>query len=309
MASSIRRMLSFAGMAAVSSVLLSQPVLAGTPAEAGEDKQVADAFPELVVNAENPPAESEVAQTYMAPSETVVEAFQPATGWYIGIGAGAVWPSDQSWDSRIDGFDPSGDIEFGGGFSGDFAVGYDFGAIRTELSYGYSNPSINDITLNDCDRDGDRCDFGASGSVNKNDIFLSAYWDMIQDSRWTPYIGGGVGVTWLGSPRVTVGDRIRSDSESHAVFGWQAKLGVSYALSYNWDIYTEGTYSGASGFEADYVDFGSYNDFGAKLGFRYRFGSPAVVVVEEPAPQPMPEPAPEPMPMPEPEPAPIRGLW
>jgi hypothetical protein len=71
----------------------------------------------------------------------------------------------------------------------------------------------------------------------------------------------------------------------------------------------EGTYSGAEGFDSDNISWDAYNDFGAKLGFRYRFASPPVVVVEAPAPAPEPMPEPAPMPMPEPEPAPIRGLW
>jgi hypothetical protein len=81
-------------------------------------------------------------------------------------------------------------------------------------------------------------------------------------------------------------------------------------MSFNTDVYLEGTYSGASGFYNGDVHYNSYNDFGAKLGFRYRFASPEVVVI---APEPQPEPAPAPMPMPQPEPepapAPIRGLW
>ena len=90
-------------------------------------------------------------------------------------------------------------------------------------------------------------------------------------------------------------------------------MGVAYVLNWNTDIYVEGTYSGAEGFSGNNVRYDSYNDFGAKLGVRYRFGSPAVVVVEQPAPAPAPEPAPmpmpEPAPAPMPEPAPIRGLW
>ena len=81
-------------------------------------------------------------------------------------------------------------------------------------------------------------------------------------------------------------------------------------MTYNSDIYAEGTYSGAGGFSSDYIQYNSYNDWGAKLGFRYRFASPTVVVVApEPAPAPQPEPAPAPMPQPEPAPAPVRGLW
>jgi hypothetical protein len=60
------------------------------------------------------------------------------------------------------------------------------------------------------------------------------------------------------------------------------------------------------------VSVGAFNNWGGKLGFRYRFGQRPTVVVEQPAPAPapMPEPAPAPEPAPSFEPAaPVRGLW
>ena len=81
-------------------------------------------------------------------------------------------------------------------------------------------------------------------------------------------------------------------------------------MNYNWDVYSEGVYQRARGFYEGDIHYNSFNNWGGKLGFRYRFAQPAVVVVA-PAPEPAPEPAPMPMPMPEsePAPAPIRGLW
>ena len=151
--------------------------------------------------------------------------------------------------------------------------------------------------------------FDASGKINKNDLFASVYWDVIPFSRFTPYIGGGIGYTNLSTPSWTV-DGYRFGSGNQGLFGWQAKAGVSYALAYNWDVYAEGTYSGAEGYENGLLNTQTYNDFGAKLGFRYRFAHPEVVVVAPaPQPEPAPAPAPEPQPEPAPAPAPIRGLW
>jgi opacity protein-like surface antigen len=243
--------------------------------------------------------------------------YEQSTGWYIGVGLGAAWPTDTNIRTRnLDnrGFENvNGDLSFGGGFSGDFAVGYDFGAIRTELSYVYTRASVNDVSFS---INGDDYSLSSSGVINKNDIFASAYWDISTGSRWTPYIGGGLGYTNLSTPRIKVsndGDSVSTGSANKGLFGWQAKAGVSYGVSNNADVYLEGTYSGASGFSGDNIRYDSYNDFGAKLGFRYRFAQPAAVVVA-PAPAPAPEPirpapAPEPIYQPAPAPAPIRGLW
>lgn len=242
--------------------------------------------------------------------------YEQATGWYVGLGLGAAWPTDTGIRTRNlndFGFENiNGDLGFGGGFSGDLAVGYDFGAIRTELSYVYTRASLNDVSFS---INGNDYDLSSSGIINKNDIFVSGYWDISTGSRWTPYIGGGVGYTNLSTPRIKVssgGDSASTGSANEGLFGWQAKLGVSYGVSNVSDVYLEGTYSGASGFEGDNIRYDSYNDFGAKLGFRYRFGQPApqpVVVTPAPAPEPAPQPAPEPFVQPIPESAPIRGLW
>jgi len=288
------------GAALAGSALLAAPSFAGTEPGAQQLQPSSEAPLELSQGGKD----TQIAQTYIPLVGEVGTASVQGTGFYLTVGAGAAWPSDINVRTRN--FDPNfnGDMEFGGGFSVDAGLGYDFGAIRTELTYGYTRASINDLQFNNEF-------FDASGIVNKNDVMASVYLD-IPFGAWVPYIGGGIGYTNLSTPGVRFdGDRLGSSNQG--LFGWQAKVGVAYAINWNTDIYVEGTYSGAEGFSSDELRYDAYNDFGAKLGFRYRFGSPAVVVVEQPAPAP--EPAPAPMPMPEPapapmpEPAPIRGLW
>jgi len=254
------------------------------------------------------PAPVTVAQGYGTTTTTTVEVVEveSVNGWYLTVGAGAIWPGDMNyWANRaplMATSQPRGVLQLNGGFSVDGGIGYDFGAIRTELTYGYSAPSVETIVSRDLSRS-----FSAGGKVNKNDIMLSAYWDVLPFSRFTPYIGGGIGYTNLSTPNINIAG-FNLGGANKGLFGYQAKVGLSYAMAYNWDVYAEGTYSGAGGFSTDLADYGSYNDFGAKLGFRYRFAQPVVVVVPEP-PAPAPAPAPIPMPEPAPEPAPIRGLW
>ncbi len=257
------------------------------------------------------PARSEpvrLAQTNGMPPPV---AYQQGTGFYAAIGLGAAWPSSTNIRTRnLDSVgleNVNGDLDFGGGFSGDVALGYDFGAIRTELSYVYTRSSLNNVSFNNTD-------FSSSGAINKNDVFASAYWDVGTGSRWTPYIGGGVGYTNLSTPRIKIsqdGESLSSGGVNRGLFGWQAKLGVSYGVSNSTDVYVEGTYSGAQGFSGENIRYDAYNDFGAKLGARVRFGgAPAAEpVVAAPQPQPAPVYTPEPAPAPMPEPEPVRGLW
>ena len=257
-------------------------------------------------------ADPQLAQTYVP--EPV--RYEQGTGFYGTIGLGAQWPSGNSFNRDVnnfrnfDDFEVDGRVGYGGGFSGDIGIGYDFGAWRAELTYGYSRASVNDVNDVDVDFNGGRIrnvNLDASGIVNKNDVLVSAYWDIPTGSAWVPYVGGGIGWTNLGTPNINVaGENIGGGNQS--AFGWQAKLGVSYVVSRSTDVFVEGVYQGASSVTTDNVEFGAFNSWGAKVGARFRFGAdPAPVAVVEPAPEPAPAPAPEPAPAPAPEP--IRGLW
>lgn len=296
--SSIRKaLLRGAGLAAAS-LSLAAGAATAAPQQGAEQLKIEESAAELAESSKG----SEVAQTYIPLVGDVGNGdFEQATGWYLTVGAGASAPANQGWRTSDLDFDANGDLEFGGGFAVDAGVGYDFGAVRTELTYSYNRASLNDVTFG-----GDDFEVSSSGVINKSDVFGSVYLD-IPFGRWVPYIGGGVGYTNLSTPGLTIAD-YRFDSKSRGLFGWQGKAGIAYAVNYNWDVYAEGVYQGASGFYEGDIHYNSFNNWGGKLGFRYRFAQKPVVVVA-PAPEPAPEPAPMPMPEPEPAPAPIRGLW
>ena len=315
------------GIAATGGLLLGGPAMAdvrtlGDRSEPATDQVPAETATNLSVHAEAgasgvelDPARSAVSQT--APQdatliaqtfpEPVVKEVYSANGWYLTIGAGAQTPSDQSVSTPL--IDPDFSpftLDLGGGFSGDVGVGYDFGVVRAELTYGYSRASLNGLSA------GTAFTNNVSGAINKNDVLASLYYDFENNSRWTPYIGGGIGYTNLSTPSLTLAG-VTTNSVNKGLFGWQGKVGVSYAMNYNADVYLEGVYQGAGGYSAEDLNVNAFNSWGGKIGFRYRFGARPVAVVPAPtpAPEPMPQPAPAPMPIfqPEPAPAPIRGLW
>ena len=287
--------------AAAFSVLVSAPALAAP--QSGAEQLRLDA-PQAV--AAQP---QDIAQTYVPlVGDVGTGGFEQAKGWYFTLGAGASAPQNRTTSIGVgpDDVRIPIDTSYGGGFALDTGIGYDFGAIRTELTYSYSRSSLNDLSVSYNGRDFSTSN--VSGAVNKNDVFASAYVDF-PFGRWSPYIGGGIGYSNLSTPSFTVENQ-RYGNLSYGGFGWQAKAGISYALSYNWDVYAEGVYQGVSGHDTDSdVHFGAFNTWGGKLGFRYRFAHPAVAVVQ-PAPAPAPTPYIEPAPAPAPEPAPpVRGLW
>lgn len=289
---------------ATAGVSLACGVAYAGPQPGAEQLKIDESAAQLAESAKD----AQLAQTYIPlVGEIGDSGFEQATGWYFTAGVGASKPADRSWQDNVDSFNANGNLQYGGGIAADAGIGYDFGAVRTELTYSYNRASINDISIR-CNGCSGAYDISGSGVLNKNDVFGSVYLD-VPFGRWIPYIGGGIGYTNISTPGFTIAD-YRFGSTNRGLFGWQGKVGIAYAVSYNWDVYAEGVYQGASGTTIDDIRFGSFNNWGGKLGFRYRFAQPAVVVVE-PAPAPAPEPAPRPMPMPQPEPAPepIRGLW
>ena len=130
--SSIRKaLLRGAGLAAASLSLAAGAAYAA-PQPGAEQLKIEESAAELAESAKG----SEVAQTYIPLVGDVGNSdFEQATGWYLTVGAGASSPADQGWRTSDLDFDARGDLQFGGGFAGDAGVGYDFGAVRTELTY------------------------------------------------------------------------------------------------------------------------------------------------------------------------------
>jgi opacity protein-like surface antigen len=268
------------------------------------------------------PAGTEAAQaedTLISQSFIVDEAiaYEQGTGFYATLGLGATWPNDIDGSvKRRNQPNRNVTLETQAGFALDAGVGYDFGPVRTELTYVYNRISVDDVSRNR------NWDSTRSNGGNQNGIMASAYWDINTGSRWTPYIGGGIG--WINQSMgkntlVKVRNdgslnRINTGKGSDDLFGWQAKAGVAYGVNWNTDVYAEAVYQGAESFRAGRTNWdGINNNWGFKVGARYRFGGPRVEVEEEvvitPEPAPAPRPQPAPAPVFQPAPAPIRGLW
>lgn len=101
------------------------------------------------------------------------------------------------------------------------------------------------------------------------------YWDIDLKSRFTPYIGGGIGYS-------TVNAAPTSDSYADYnayygnAFGYQFKAGLSYLINNRSDVYAEAVYRGMAGYPvydgSSWYQYSNYNSMGFQLGARVRFG-------------------------------------
>lgn len=205
-------------------------------------------------------------------------ADQPA-GFYVGVGIGAVQPLD----SDISGTGISADVEYDPGMAAIGNLGYYYGnGFRTELELGHSWADVD----------------SPSGDANVLDTMLNGYYDFRSDSKFTPYLGIGVGAARVSFDGIApVGTTSLDDSAW--TFAYQGIAGVSYAVNNQWDVFGDYRYFGtldsevktASGRDVD----AEYSDHRLMIGIRFNFGAPrpAVQQVQAPAPAaPMPAPPP-----------------
>jgi opacity protein-like surface antigen len=219
-------------------------------------------------------------------------------GAYVSVGVGGNWASNPTFSSADSGTfsglrwteNNNGNVSLGGGVSVSPALGYDFGNnIRAELSYTYNALSIGQSTVNASGTLGGFSYSGngtinTTGTLSTNSVFVSGYYDIPTKSKFTPYVGAGIGWTGVSVPAqnvsatVTVdGTRytlpVEGDGGSGSAFGYQAKIGVSYAVSQPADVFLEGIYQGNTSVTIGRSTYGSLNDFGVRAGVRYRFGT------------------------------------
>ena len=225
-------------------------------------------------------------------------------GFYGTTGVGGSWSSGNvdadttNPTFQVDGVNYSstgvlqGNAPLGGGVAVEAGVGYDFGNnFRSELTYSYNAASLgqSSFSTSNLKVDGDFYNGTATastkGTVKTNSVLISGYYDIQTKSKFTPYVGGGIGYTSVSVPAQS---RVNADWKvdgltgpgwldysggSASAFGYQAKIGVSYAVAKPADLYLEGTYQGNTGVTIGGTEFSALNLFGVRAGFRYRFGS------------------------------------
>ncbi|MBN8531331.1 MAG: OmpA family protein [Alphaproteobacteria bacterium] len=198
-------------------------------------------------------------------------------GFYIGGGAGYVFHGDSDLNGPANN---NFSVEFDGGWSALFHGGYQYGnGVRTEAELSWRHNNANNI--NSIDAEGDDMSWS---------VMLNALYDFDTGTPLTPYVGGGVGFTWLNFDKVTAPGTIFVDDDNTS-FAVQGILGASYKMDANYSFFADYRYLVAidpkfqnvagTTVEAD------YNTSTVMVGMRYSFGAP------QPEPyRPAPPPAP-----------------
>ena len=142
-------------------------------------------------------------------------------------------------------------------FGASFAYGVKTGPVRTELELNWHD-------------DAEKKDDGDKIKIENNSIMLNAYYDIDTGTKFTPYVGAG-----LGMARLKIKEKSDENwSKSSNEFAWQLGAGVSYAATDNVSVdlgyrYVDnGSFSWSD--EDERYKFSSHsNEF--YLGVRYAF--------------------------------------
>lgn len=171
------------------------------------------------------------------------------------------------WDNNSKGSVKFSDNVWGGSL----AYGIKAGPVRTELELNLKKDAKKDF----------RSPYStAELSVENKFAMINAYYDINTGTKFTPYIGAGIGIAHLeaqeegfyvekdGSKRPAIA------SDSRNTFAWQIGAGVSYALNDNFNV--DFGYRYIDEGHVSYRDASSINKYEAKshelsLGVRYTF--------------------------------------
>ena len=173
---------------------------------------------------------------------------------------------------------------FQDGWSGEIGLGYDFGEIRGEITAGKSGYKLQDYE----DSNGDRGDWDKY-YIEEKSVFLNLYYDFLDNRKWSPYIGIGLGKVFYEQhpghhfyPCCGIRESERSGYKS-SHFGGQLKVGFTYNISKKINLFAETAYkkdfSGVSrnddatnwpGDDQDY-SFEGKKSLVTQIGFRFFF--------------------------------------
>jgi opacity protein-like surface antigen len=112
------------------------------------------------------------------------------------------------------------------------------------------------------------------GEIRNLALFANAYYDFNRSGAWQPYLGAGIGVSQVDVDYSPSGVGIIDGDDT--VFVWQAKAGVTWQFSPQWEAYGEYAYRQSDDITFDNQLFPGTLDIENQqsllsIGVRYRF--------------------------------------
>ena len=181
-------------------------------------------------------------------------------GSYVAARLGACFLNDATLSEE--GFPITGHIEYDTGIGFEAAMGYDFGMFRAEGEIGYRKNDVDTFSVLGVSLAG-------GGDIDTLSFMANGYWEVENQTAFTPYIIVGIGFAKVSANDFSVGG-IDIGSEDDSVFAYQLGLGLGYSVTKNWIIDIAYKYFATEDpdFEGTEAEYDSHN---ITIGFRYAF--------------------------------------
>ena len=196
-------------------------------------------------------------------------------GPYVAGSLGASFPAndvDIGYLGRAGAFpEPPGTAQLDTGILATVAFGRSFARARVEGELVYNTNDISTVSVPGVG------DLSASGDVSTLALMVNGYYDFSTNSKWKPYIGGGIGGGNVSVNSLSVQGMPAVDDDA-AVFAYQFKVGVAYEFTQALDATLGYRYFGAVSVESS--SYSGLPDVGSKynpqvhvieFGVRYHF--------------------------------------
>lgn len=170
----------------------------------------------------------------------VVATSASAQDFYGQLYGGVTFPTDPTFSGLIGGAPGTVDTNLDEGFVIGGAVGLRFSSIPNlradiELSYGE-----NDIDGLNFSGNGPGSEIGVGGDISYTSLLVNGYWDFDTNGPLTPYVGAGLGVSFVDTSAI-YGPGVRLDG-SDEVFTLQLIAGASYDISESTALFADVRY-------------------------------------------------------------------
>lgn len=140
--------------------------------------------------------------------------------WYAAVGGGVAFANDV--DASF-GFFQTATIDLDTGYLVTGAVGRAFGNFRAEGEILYIQNDISSVS-------GPGLSVTPSGDISNLAFMVNGYFDVNTNSKWLPFIGGGIGGADVSINDSAVVSALSVD-DSATVFAYQFKAGVAYQFT------------------------------------------------------------------------------
>jgi len=210
--------------------------------------------------------------SFMAPSFA-----EEANDFYLSIGGGAAFPSDVNGDFTLSGTRFDAAYKTQDPFLYGIGLGKEFNDWRIEFNFSGAEIKSDKITL-ESGGVGASATFTPDLKMKTKNYMLYGYKDIKNDTKFTPYIGAGLGITAFKTDAQTItsgGTDVDLAGASKSVFSYGLKGGISYEISQNTILFSEISYLNAAKFKntelGQTVNYDSNNWIGLTAGLRFNF--------------------------------------